>query len=315
MFFPFFWGDALETLNGPDLLIANLETAVTRSGLHWPKGINYRMHPGNLPCLSAAGIDCCVLANNHVLDWGEAGLIETLDTLQAAGIATAGAGRNAEEASAPAILPLPRAGRLLVYAVGRASSGIPVEWAASRDQPGVNFLEDTDFADVARLVARIGRDKQPNDIVICSIHTGGNWGYDIDATERRLAHRLIEAGVDLVHGHSSHHPKAIEVHHGKLILHGCGDFLNDYEGIGNERGIRSDLTLLYVARIARSGGTLAGLDMVPFRIRNFRLNRADDRETAELRRTLDRECRRFGGGVEIGDGGRLTWTATAVSSA
>jgi len=118
-----------------------------------------------------------------------------------------------------------------------------------------------------------------------------------------------------VHGHSSHHPKAIEVHHGKLILFGCGDFLNDYEGIGNERGIRSDLALLYVARIARNGGTLAGLDMVPFRIRNFRLNHADDRETEELRQTLDRECRRFGGGVAIGDGGRLTLMATASSSA
>ena len=312
--FPYVWGDALEMLRGPDLLIANLETAVTRSSLHWPKGINYRMHPDNLPCLTAAGVDCCVLANNHVLDWGEAGLIETLDVLQAAGIATAGAGRNAEEASAPAILPLPHGGRLLVYAVGRASSGIPAEWAASRDLPGVNLLADTDFADVARLIGRIARDKQPNDIALCSIHTGGNWGYEIDATDRRLAHRLIEAGVDLVHGHSSHHPKAIEVHHGKLILYGCGDFLNDYEGIGEHGGYRSDLALLYVASIARNSGTLAGLQMVPFRIRNFRLNRADDRETDELRQTLDRECRRFGGGVALGDGGRLTWTAPASSS-
>lgn len=308
--FPYIWGDALEMLNGdPGPLVVNLETAVTRSGLHWPKGINYRMHPDNLPCLMAAGIDCCVLANNHVLDWGEAGLLETLDTLQAAGIATAGAGRNVEEASAPAILPLAGGGRVLIYAIGRASSGIPTEWAAGRDRPGVSFLGDTNLAEVARLVARIVHEKQANDIAICSIHWGPNWGYDIHAADRHLAHRLIEAGVDVVFGHSSHHPKAIEVFRGKVILYGCGDFLNDYEGIGNHGSYRSDLALLYLARIDLADGTLFNLDMVPFQIRNFRLNRADRHESEGLQRTLDRECGRFGGRVRLNDEGSLVLTA------
>lgn len=304
--FDYIWGDALELLRRPDPLLVNLETAVTRSGLHWPKGINYRMHPDNLPCLTAAGIDCCVLANNHVMDWGEAGLTETLDVLRTAGIATAGAGRNAEQASAPAVLPLPGGGRVLVYAVGRISSGVPPEWAASRERPGVAFLAEASPAEAARLMARIARDKRRGDIVVCSIHWGGNWGYGIDPADRRLAHQLIEAGVDVVHGHSSHHPKAIEVHAGKPILYGCGDFLNDYEGIGNGRGIRSDLALLYLIEI--EGGALAGLDMVPFRIRRFRLNRAGAAEAEELRQVMDRQCRRFGGSVTLGDG-ILTLTA------
>jgi poly-gamma-glutamate capsule biosynthesis protein CapA/YwtB (metallophosphatase superfamily) len=139
------WGDLQGVLRHrpPDLRIVNLETAVTRSDRYWPKGINYRMHPGNVPCLTAAGIDCCVLANNHVLDWGEDGLLETLNALRAAGMATTGAGRNAEEAWAPAVFPVAGGGRALVYAVGCPSSGVPMEWAAGRDRPGVSFLAET----------------------------------------------------------------------------------------------------------------------------------------------------------------------------
>ncbi|MGZ8196552.1 MAG: CapA family protein, partial [Methylosarcina sp.] len=85
--FSYIWGDALEEFRSicPDVRIINLETAVTTSSDFWPgKGIHYRMHPENIPCLTAAGIDCCVLANNHVLDWGYAGLRETLTSLAGA---------------------------------------------------------------------------------------------------------------------------------------------------------------------------------------------------------------------------------------
>src|SRR3990172_8041001 len=104
--FSYVWGDALAALEAraPDLRIVNLETSITTSEQAWPKGINYRMHPANVPCLRAAGIDCCVLANNHVLDWGSRGLLETLDSLHGVGIATTGAGRSAEEAERPAVL-------------------------------------------------------------------------------------------------------------------------------------------------------------------------------------------------------------------
>ncbi|HEY0918492.1 CapA family protein [Devosia sp.] len=300
--FDYVWGDALDLLAGPAPVLVNLETAVTRSDLHWPKGINYRMHPDNLPVLAAAGIDCCTLANNHVLDWGERGLLETLDVLAAAGIATAGAGRDATEAAAPAVLELAGGGRLLVHAASRPSSGVPAEWAAGEERPGVAFLPDGRPAETARLAARIAAGKRPGDIVVCSLHWGPNWGYGIDPTDRRLAHQLIEAGADVVCGHSSHHPKAAEVHRGKLVVYGCGDFLNDYEGIGTERGLRSDLSLLWMPVVDSADGSLAGLEMVPFRIRNFRLAAADSTEAAALHQVMDRECRRFGRGVALTDG-------------
>lgn len=89
------WGDTLSVWEkmAPDLRIINLETSVTTSEDYWKgKGINYRMHPANAPCLTQARIDACSLANNHVLDWGYSGLRETLSTLQGAGVKTAGAG-------------------------------------------------------------------------------------------------------------------------------------------------------------------------------------------------------------------------------
>ncbi len=131
--FDYIWGDGLARLKqaAPHARIVNLETAVTTSDAWLPKGINYRMHPGNVPVLTAAGIHCAVLANNHVLDWGETGLLETLDVLHRAGIATAGAGADEEAAAAPAVLPLDGGGRVLVFACGTGSSGVPRDWDAT----------------------------------------------------------------------------------------------------------------------------------------------------------------------------------------
>ena len=77
--FPYIWGAALDEFRcaRPDARIINLETSITHSDSYIPKGINYRMSPENAGCLAAAGVDCCVLGNNHVLDWGHAGLLDT----------------------------------------------------------------------------------------------------------------------------------------------------------------------------------------------------------------------------------------------
>jgi len=292
------WGDTLAELArvAPRLRVVNLETSITTSDDFWPgKGIHYRMHPANLPVLQAAGIDCCVLANNHVLDWGYAGLEETLAVLDAAGIGHAGAGRNQEEAEAPAAFDLRPGVRLLVFAVGSPSSGVPPEWAATKDRAGVNYVHGYSQPAVAQIAALISRYRQPGDIVLLSIHWGSNWGHSISSAWRDVAHRLVdEAGVDLIHGHSSHHARSLEVHGERLILYGCGDFLNDYEGIGGHEHYRGDLALMYFATLDLADGKLARLEMTPMRMRNFRLNRASPDETEWLARTLDRNSRRLG---------------------
>lgn len=296
------WGDALGELRrrGPDLRIINLETSVTRSDARWPKGINYRMHPDNVGCLTAAAIDCCVLANNHVLDWGREGLDETLRTLRDARIATAGAGANLEAAQAPAILPLGGDTRVLVFAAATDDSGVPATWAANANRSGVRRLPDLSARTVARIAREIRRHRRDGDRVVFSVHWGGNWGYTISPEERAFAHGLIdEAGVDVVHGTSSHHVKAIEVHSGRLVLYGCGDFLNDYEGISGNEAFRGDLGLMYFPVLDRADGHLLALHMTPTRIRHFRVNHADAADRRWLFERLQRECAPFGGTLEM----------------
>src|SRR5690606_9984554 len=124
-----------------------------------------------------------------------------------------------------------------VFACGAATSGIPSAWAATQSTPGVRLLSDLS-RDAARGLSRhIETLKAVGDVVVVSLHWGGNWGYAIPEHERIFAHELVDRGcVDVVHGHSAHHAKGIEVYRDKLILYGCGDFLTDYEGItGHER--------------------------------------------------------------------------------
>lgn len=306
--FAYIWGEALAELQraAPDLRIINLETAVTTSEDYEPKGINYRMNPRNMPCITAAAIDCCVLGNNHVLDWGRGGLIETLDSLAAAGIKTAGAGRDLSQAQAPAILEIPGKGRVIVFSFADVSSGVPRSWAASAEKPGIDLLPDLSENTAVRVGEPVRQVKRAGDVIVASIHWGGNWGYEIPREQRDFAHALIDlAGVDVVHGHSSHHPKAIEIYRGRPILYGCGDLLDDYEGIEGYDEFRDDLVLMYFPSIDPGNGRLIKFEMSPFQIRNFRLNRAAQEDVAWLRATLDRECDLFGTRVTMSEAGRL----------
>ena len=142
---------------------------------------------------------------------------------------------------------------------------------------------------------------------MASIHWGSNWGYGIPSKQRVFSHRLIdEAEVDIIHGHSSHHVKAIEVYKEKLILYGCGDFLNDYEGISGHEEFRADLSLMYFAMVDPSTGKLLGLQMTPTKIRRFQVIRASNVDTRWLKEILNREGASFGTNVIVGKDNRLT---------
>jgi poly-gamma-glutamate synthesis protein (capsule biosynthesis protein) len=306
--FSYIWGAALDELArvAPDARIVNLETSITRSDRYWPeKEIHYRMHPDNVRCLTAAGIDVCVLANNHVLDFGRAGLRETLETLSRAGLAIAGAGPTLAEARAPAVVEVSGKGRLVVFGSGDDSSGIPSSWAATNDCPGIDFLPDLSEATATGIVDRVQEVKRARDIVVASIHWGSNWGYQVPPAQRRFARRLLDGGVDIVHGHSSHHIRPIEIYRGKLILYGCGDFLDDYEGITGYEEFRDDLTLMYFPTLQPETGRLESLCMTPMQIRNLRANRATPADAEWLGGTLGRISQPFGARVELTADGTL----------
>jgi poly-gamma-glutamate capsule biosynthesis protein CapA/YwtB (metallophosphatase superfamily) len=306
--FSYIWGDTADELDrvAPVARILNLETSITTSDNYEPKGINYRMHPANTPCLTAAKIDCCVLANNHVLGWGPSGLTDTLATLPQAGIKTAGAGRNLAEALEPAVIGVGVDSRALVFAFGTADSGIPPPWAATETNAGVALLPNFSDETVASIAERVRTARRPGDVVVLSVHWGGNWGYDIPSEHRLFAHGLVDLdAADVIHGHSSHHPKGIEVYRNKLILYGCGDFLNDYEGISGYENFRSLLVLMYFVTVDASDGNLLNLTMTPLEIRRFQLHRVGRQEATWLRDVLTREGACMGTQVSLERDNRL----------
>ena len=311
----YIWGAALDELNRrqPDTRIINLETAVTHSEDFAPKGINYRISPENATCLTAAAIDCCVLANNHVLDWGRAGLLDTLTTLERLQIKPTGAGRDLDEASTPTVLQITGKGRVVVFSFAAVTSGTPRNWTATRDAPGVNLLRELSEATAIRISEQIARYRQPHDVIVVSIHWGPNWGYDIPEEQRHFAHTLIErADVSVVHGHSSHHAKGIEIYRDRLILYGCGDFLNDYEGIQGYEDYRGDLALMYFADIDLATRALSAVEIVPLQIHKFTLVRPSGPDIDWVQQTLDRESRRFGTRIAVIPPGRLALSWSSV---
>jgi poly-gamma-glutamate capsule biosynthesis protein CapA/YwtB (metallophosphatase superfamily) len=304
------WGDALELLEyaGCDARIINLETSITSSDDYVPdKAVHYRMNPANSETLIGIRPDVCVLANNHVLDFGRRGLLETLDVLSAADLPKAGAGRSLREAQSPAIIPIPKTGgRVLVFAFGSPSSGIPYEWAATDNTPGVHVIPTLSDTAADELCRQVRQARQPGDLTVVSAHWGGNWGYRVAADQVRFAHRLVDGGVHMVHGHSSHHPRPIEVYRGKLILYGCGDLVDDYEGIRGHDQYRHDLRLLYLPRLNPISGEVVELRMAPLQARQMRLHRASHRDARWLKTVLDEVSRRFGSRIDLGSDGLLS---------
>jgi poly-gamma-glutamate synthesis protein (capsule biosynthesis protein) len=295
--FSYIWGDAIKELDSikPDVRIINLETTITESNDYWQgKAVHYRMHPGNIKCLTAVKIDFCSLANNHILDWGYSGLAETIEILKKNKIKFAGAGFNLNEAETPGVIKIDGKGRVIIISLGSPTSGVPLEWAAGSNQSGINILRDFSEETILKIKNQVAAEKQKEDVVLVSIHWGSNWGYDVSPEHTEFARKLIDiADVDLIHGHSSHHPRPIEVYKDRLIIYGAGDLLNDYEGITGYEQFRDDLSLMYFASIDPSTGKLVKLQMVPMQIKKIKLSYATNNDVRWLQNVLNRECEKF----------------------
>ncbi|MFE3228972.1 CapA family protein [Nocardia sp. NPDC059228] len=290
------WGDVGPMLDqlAPEVRLINLETSITADGRFAPaKGIHYRMNPANIATLKAFRPDVCALANNHVLDFGDRGLRDTLDTLDAASIRTAGAGTSIDAACRPVVVEPGTGPRVVIVSVASTSSGVPLAWAAQHDRPGVWLPGDPLGRGVAdHVAAEALAHKRPGDTLIVSVHWGSNWGYGIGRSEIQFAQRLIDAGVDIVHGHSSHHPRPIEIYQGRPIFYGCGDVIDDYEGIPGYESYRPELRLLYLVSV-EPGGQPAGIRLLPMRVRRMRLEHAPRADADWLGKTLTHISRRF----------------------
>ena len=312
--FDYIWGDALAQLDRrkPDARIVNLETAVTYSVSYEAKGINYKMSPANVRADHGRRHRLLHPRQQPRARLGRPGLIESLSTLERAGVHCAGAGPYPQQPRRR------RSSSIRTEAPVCSSSGSHRPVAAPRGIgpqangiPGVNLLPNLSLEQTKHISEAIHAVRKPRDVVIASIHWGGNWGYEIPEPQALFAHHLIDAGaVDLVHGHSSHHFKGIEVYHSKCILYGCGDFIDDYEGIGGRKEFRDDLVLMYFPSLSVDDGRLVGLELVPLQIHNMRLNGVSAADQDWLLDRLNRECASFGTRVGIGSDHaiKLQWT-------
>jgi poly-gamma-glutamate capsule biosynthesis protein CapA/YwtB (metallophosphatase superfamily) len=245
-----------DLLNDIDLVFGNCEGAFTDHP-HFAPSAGWRVvaPARNGRGLAKAGFDVMATANNHILDAGHEGLIDTLNLLRSQGIKTLGAGTSLAEARAAAIVERGgvRVGFLgfaSVYQAGyEARTSTPglsamrihshyfiPEWDAyGKVEPGVvpavrtfPYPEDVDL--LKSLIADL---RTKADVVVVS-HHWGQAGQPAHLTdyERVLGHASIEAGADLVLGHHHHFLRGIEIYRGKPIFYGLGHFVFDLPGLG-----------------------------------------------------------------------------------
>lgn len=293
----FVWGDTIDLLKKVNGVFMNLETSITTHAVKYPKTFNYRVHPSNVKALVEAGVDAVSLANNHVLDYMQEGLQETIHTLERAGIAHAGAGRNVMEAREPAVINI-RNARIAMFSY----SDHPREFRASETTGGINWV-DLEHADKAYSDIKANIEAHRHainwDILVFSVHWGYNYSWQVPERFQRLAHKLIdEAGVHIIHGHSAHHIQGIEVYKGCPIIYGCGDFVDDY---AVDAEYRNDYGLLYVAHFSLGDKRCHRLELIPVYISDFQVNCAtkDSKPWQWIHSTVKTLSREFGTEVKV----------------
>ena len=284
------WGTMAERLRDIDGLIINLECALSTRGTPWTethRPFHFRATPDwATEALTAAGVDFACLANNHLLDFREPALLDTIDALNAVDIEHAGAGKTLPAARAPALVTI---GGLEV-AVVAATDNTP-EYAAGPDSPGVCHLDfdpDDEVTQVA-MEEMIGdaRALDP-DLVVASVHGGPNMKTGPSDTLRAF-HRWLAERVDLVHGHSAHVFQGVEVVDGTPILHDCGDFVDDYRV---DDALRNDRGFLFVADADASG--VQSLRLEPIEICDRTVHAAEERVAEWCRDTMRHRSESFG---------------------
>ena len=275
------WGDMLSILRSTHLNLVNLETTLTHSNKKTPKTFNFRASPDRVRSLLEARIKICNLANNHILDFGVGGMRETMAALEQAGIAHVGAGVSSEQARAPVILDL---GGITLGVLG--CTGNEPLWGAESTRPGTYFVSVLEPED---LESRVKEVASKVDVLILSIHWGPNMRREPPQSFVRFAHRLVEAGVDIFHGHSAHIPQGIEVYRGGIIFYDNGDFVDDYRVTP---GLRNDQSFFSLVRAGPTG--LRSVQLIPTLISDMQVNHARGKDYREIVDRIKRLSEVFG---------------------
>jgi poly-gamma-glutamate synthesis protein (capsule biosynthesis protein) len=276
------WGDVRPLLDSADLRIINLECPLTDHEQRWTRTLkrpHFRAPPSAIETLLAARIDACSLANNHTVDFEERGLLDTIEHLDDAGIRHAGAGRDREEAAAPAVLSV-RGERVGLLAF---TDNMP-PFAAGDDHPGTNYLPVSSEPEVLRRVevAVSSLREMGADTIIFSNHWGPNRVLRPKGHFRSFAHAVMDRDVDVYYGHSAHVFQGVELYRGKPILYDTGDFIDDYP-IHPE--LRNDWSFLFLVSV--EGGSFARLELIPVKLRYARVGLAGGEEREEILQRME----------------------------
>jgi len=300
------WGDLLPELRSADLLLANLECALTSRRERWRDGhvkaFYFGASPTAVEALRLAGVDFVALANNHILDFREDGMRETIATIERAGIAHAGAGNDLAQASRPARLT---AGGVRVSVIACADH--PAEWAATERSAGVNFISVQSSKDLDSLRAAIGAARRDADLVILSLHWGSNMRLRPSLGFRELATAALSAGADVVWGHSAHVLQGVEIRDGKPILYDTGELLDDY---AVDEELRNDLGAIFELRIVDHH--IDEIEVVPIGIDDMRTSLASGPDRAWLLRRLGELCGELGTEIVVVGGRALVRPRTSA---
>lgn len=240
------WGDTLPVLRQADIRFANLECVLADGGTPvMGKAFHFRSDVKNVKSLRSAAIDVVSLANNHVLDYGVNALREMLPALDQHGILRAGAGMDAEAARQPAVR---RVGPTAVGFI--AFTDNEPGWEATPRSPGIHYVPvDAGDQRVTDLLELVRRTKGRVQLLIVSAHWGPNWGAAVPTAHQSLARALINAGADVVFGHSAHIFRGVEIYKDRPIIYSAGDFVDDYAVDPTERNDQSFIFLLETRKL------------------------------------------------------------------
>jgi poly-gamma-glutamate capsule biosynthesis protein CapA/YwtB (metallophosphatase superfamily) len=221
------------TLREADLAFANLECPVSDVGKNKGHLYSFRADPRAIEGLTFAGFDVLSVANNHMYDWGRPALVDTMDRLRAAGIKPVGAGRNDLEAHYPVLVNL-HGVRIAFLAYVDVP---PREATAGLDTPGVAWLDPERALEDIRFARPLA------DLVIVSLHWGIEYTRKPQRSQVELAHKMIDAGADLIVGGHPHVVQPLEEYHGRYIAYSLGNFIFDQHDQPTHHGLMLRVTL------------------------------------------------------------------------
>lgn len=282
------WGDTRTLFQAADWRACNLECVISDRGRPWsktPKEFHFRSDAKNVAVLRAAGIDAVSVANNHALDFECDAMLDMLRLLDRAGIRHAGAGADAAEAVRPGVSVVKDTSIGLIGFTDNEP-----QWEAGPKSAGLFYLPiDVSDERAGTLFETVREARKRNDLVVVSAHWGPNWGYEPLAAHVRFGHALVEAGADIIFGHSGHVFRGVELYRGRPIMYCTGNFIDDYAVDEIDRNDES-----FVFTVEMDGARMTRMTLRPTVIAGCQARMAQSERAKAIALKMARLCERLG---------------------